>query len=180
MKNIADRKFSKSEVLDFLRRQQFEYESSLSDQKQRIFSLLKEVEVLEKQIFEFKQKEQAISSALVTAVEKSKEIEKLAKLKYQGNLRKLAIFEGKFVNYYNAVRSKYPIDDDLIKVEDFLQKMDEIFQTDNLKNSRSKMFNHQTSINMEKSVNESGFNIDEALDNAGDLEQICKELGLME
>ena len=188
MKELQDKKYSLQEVKELLREQSFEYESSLSDQKERIFSLVRENEELKSEVKTFKEKELAISEALVSAISKAKDIEAAAKKKFEGNLMRLKVFEGKLVAYYKRLLNKYPLDDNLLSAEEFLDKMDAILGTDYMKEDVfSKMFKEQNpTASKNGSVSygnfapsDSGFDINEALNPSEDLEAICKELGLI-
>ncbi len=188
MKELQDRKYSAQEVKELLREEAFEYENTLSDQKERIFSLVKENETLKEEVKKYKEKESAISEALVSAISKSKEIELAAKNKFEGNLIRLKVFEGKLVSYYKRLLNKYPLDDNLLSAEEFLHKMDEILGTDYMKaDVFDKMFKEQNPTMRKGGVvdyrmyepSESGFDINEALNPSEDLEAICKELGLI-
>lgn len=188
MRELPDKKYSLSEVKELLREQSFEYETALSDQKERLFALLTENEKQKAEIAEYKANKDAVSNALVLAMNKANEIEKLAKQRFETNLIRLKVFDSKMVAYYKRIIAKYPLDENLIKTEEFLKKLDEILSTDYMNSpSPDKMFksNNPTFsyggkvMFNEISPNESGFDINEALNPNKDLEEICKELGLM-
>lgn len=187
MRDLEDKKYTLQEVKELLREQSFDYENALADQKERIFALIKENEQTLLELEKFKKKDEAISSALVLAVQKAKEIEKSAKKKFEGNLIRLKIFEAKLANYYKKLVEKYPLDDTLQKTEDFIKKMDEILGTDYLKlGGEEKMFKAENPtlltggyLNYMDIKSDSGFDINEALNPSEDLEEICKELGLI-
>ena len=186
MLDLEDRKYTKAEVAELLRKADFGYEGNLSDKKDRIFQLLAENKRLKKEVQIFKDKDQSVGKALMNAVSKAKEIEDTAKLKFQAGVNRLKVFESKFVNYYKLVMAKYPVDENLMQVDEFLKKMEEILCQDNFSktNDSKSMFknNMQQNHNMyDMSIpNESGFNINEALNPSKDLEDICRELGLIE
>ena len=188
MKELQDKKYTLQEVKELLREQSFEYENTMSDQKERIFSLVNENESLKKEVGKYKEKETAISEALVSAISRAKEIESQAKNKFEGNLIRLKVFEGKLVSYYKRLLDKYPLDDNLLSAEEFLNKMYEILGTDYMKTETfAKMFKEQNPTLKKGGAvdyamyepSDSGFDINEALNPSEDLEAICKELGLI-
>ncbi|MEG1519988.1 MAG: hypothetical protein RR458_03285 [Clostridia bacterium] len=183
--NLGEKKYTKAQVQELLRGEQFKYETSLSEQKERIFALVEENKLLKKEIANFKSKDEQVGKALVSAVERAKEIEDTAKKKFQGGLNRLKIFESKFANYYKMIIAQYPVDQNLAKVEDFLKSLDEVLMVDNMSTTNSKkMFNSKNNLgvssNLDASTSEFGFDFNEALNPSKDLEDICRELGLMQ
>lgn len=183
--NLEDRKYTKAQVQEVLRGEQFKYEVNLSEQKERIFELVEENKKLKKEISAFKAKDEQVGKALVCAVERAKEIEDSAKKKFQSGINRLKIFESKFASYYKMIMASYPVDQTLMQVEDFLKQLDTILEVDNMsgKDSAQKMFGGKSTQNIKKSADElsseSGFDFNEALNPSKDLEEICRELGLM-
>ena len=62
-------------------RQKSEYENTLFGQKERIFSLREENKKLKEELESYQKKDKQISSALVLALQKAREIEETAKIK---------------------------------------------------------------------------------------------------
>ncbi len=188
MFDLEDRKYTKAEVAELLRKQKFQYEENLSEKKDRIFDLVEKSKALIAENNTLKRKDKLVGKAIVDAVEKAKEIEDTAKKKFENGINRLKFFEGKFVNYYKKIQKKYPIDEDIMKLEDFLLKMDEVLNLDNMSKNEvsTNMFETNDYISAKEKQpsmlipNESGFDINEALNPSKDLEDICRELGLIQ
>ena len=186
MLNLEDKKYTKAEVLQLMRKAEFDYETNLSEKKDRIFQLLADNKKLVKEVQIYRDRDQSVGKALMNAVSKAKEIEDTAKMKFQAGVNRLKVFESKFVNYYKLVMTKYPVDENLMQVDEFLKKMEDILGQDNFSKNIDKqsMFKNTASQNPNmygvSIPNESGFNINEALNPSKDLEDICRELGLIE
>jgi hypothetical protein len=118
--------FSAAEVENYIKKTIFSYENKLSEQKDRIFSLLEENKKLLSELEEFKSKDAQVTKALVLAVSKAKEIEDAARQKYSMEIERLKAFHSKWVSYYALVKSKFPTNEDLLSAEEFLMKMDSV------------------------------------------------------
>ena len=94
--DIEKKGYKRTEVDEYLFALKNEYESKLTDQKNRIFQLKNELVEREKQLAEHKAKEGLISAALLKAVEKADEIEKLAAARYREEMSSLKAFHEKW------------------------------------------------------------------------------------
>lgn len=118
--------YSPAEVDSYINRLKLEYEDRLAAQKERIFDLVEELKSVKKELDDYHRKDDEISSALMNAVSKAKEIEAEAEARYESELNRLKIFHTKWVRYYNEIKERYPIDDGLMSVERFLLEMNRI------------------------------------------------------
>ena len=106
--DIEKKGYKKSEVDEYVFALKNEYESKLAEQKNRIFQLRNELTEREKQIAAFKSKTDLISTAILNAVQKADEIEKLAAARYRDEMQQLRAFHDKWQAHYNKMLEKYP------------------------------------------------------------------------
>lgn len=109
-------------------RQKSEYENTLFGQKERIFSLREENKKLKDELESYQKKDKQISSALVLALQKAREIEETAKIKSGLEMLRLKEFHVKWVSYYEKVQKLFPEDEKLKSAGIFLKKMQEILR----------------------------------------------------
>ncbi len=69
-----------------------------------------------------------MSKAIINAVTKADEIEKLTTLKYRQELERLKSFHDKWMGYYNKILQSYPLDDDLTAASRFNMQMKKILE----------------------------------------------------
>lgn len=180
-----------------------ENEGAVAAEKDRIFALLEENAELKQQNATLLRRDKLISDALVAAVEKAKEIESVAKRKCDLEIKRLRLFQAKWRQYFARVMEKYPVDQNLQKMQEFTRKVDEILgnesdQTDEAAQaqdvsgafatlrketatSSTAPFNPKEKIDAYMK-SESGFDMEEVLNPKGELnlEDLCRELGLMD
>ena len=180
-----------------------EYESKLSEQKNRIFQLKSELGVMEKRIAEYEAKRDMVASALVAAVEKADEIEKLTALRYREEMATLRAFHEKWQAHYNKLLEKYPDDSGLRALEKFNADLDGILSggtetitelekhfneeekrvvsaTERIKKATAKKSTTRPPSKelVSDAVSKSGFSFEEAWNPTDDLDTIMKDLGL--
>jgi cell division septum initiation protein DivIVA len=121
--------YSKEEVDGYINETVNEYEMRLSEQKERIFSQVEDVDKLKVELSTYKKRENYIAKAILSALEKADQIEQSARLKYDAEIEKLQLFYNKFLDYYNNMLTVYPTDDEIIKIGQFLKQMDNVMKT---------------------------------------------------
>lgn len=195
--------FTKAQVVSAMSRIKTENEGAVAAEKDRIFALLEENAELKQQNATLLRRDKLISDALVAAVEKAKEIESVAKRKCDLEIKRLRLFQAKWGQYFARVMEKYPVDQNLQKMQEFTRKVDEILgnesdQTDEAAQaqdvsgafatlrketatSSTAPFNPKEKIDAYMK-SESGFDMEEVLNPKGELnlEDLCRELGLMD
>ena len=190
-----------AEYENYIQKLVYSYEDKLSDQKERIFSLVEENKYLNGQLSVYKDKDAQISKALTIAVTKAKEIEDAAKLKYNMEIERLKVFHHKWVAYYADIKNKIPINDNVLSAEAFLIKMDKILGLDSEEfkisedagamaqfieeNKRLQNIQKQSDINNSAATippSESGLDMNEVLNpkNLPELDVLIKEMGILE
>lgn len=107
------------EVERYIVNQKNECENSLSEQKQRIFELKEALLKSENSLKEYKEKSETVGKAIIQAVAKADEIEKIALIKYRQEIERLKAFHDKWMAYYNRILRKYPLNEDLSAASKF-------------------------------------------------------------
>ena len=189
--------YRKSEVDEYVFALKNEYESKLADQKNRIFQMKNELIEKEKQLAAFKSKTELISTAILNAVAKADEIEKLAASRYREEMTQLKVFHEKWQAHYNRLLDRYPDDEGLRAVEKFNAAMNDIFSggtaavkeiEKQFEAERSRLETVSDASDEKKkpaktlaedSVSASGFSFEEAWNPKDNLGQIMKDLGLI-
>ncbi len=189
--------YKKSEVDEYVFALKNEYESKLAEQKNRIFQLKNELTEKEKQLSAYKSKTELIATAILNAVAKADEIEKLAASRYREEMTQLKVFHEKWQAHYNNLLDKYPDDEGLRAVEKFNAAMNDIFSggTAAVKEIEKQFEAEKSRLETvsgapeekkkpaktlaEDSVSASGFSFEEAWNPKDDLGQIMKDLGLI-
>ncbi len=193
MKFDIERKgYKKTEVDEYIFSLKNDYESKLTEQKNRIFQLRNELDEKEKKIAEYSAKAELISSALIHAVAKADEIEKLAQKRYREEISALRAFHEKWQAHYDALLKKYPDDEGLRAQSKFNSAMDEVLSggSEQLKEIESHFVSEQQRVEKvvsqapkktlaEDAVSESGFSFAEAWNPTDDLSKIMEDLGIL-
>lgn len=197
--DIEKKGYKKSEVDEYIFALKNEYESRLSDQKNRIFQLKSELVDKEKQLSSYKEKTDLIATAILNAVAKADEIEKLSAARYREEMNSLRVFHDKWQAHYNKLLDKYPDDEGLRAVEKFNRDMNDIFSggTSAIKEIEKQFESEKARLESvsasgaeekpkkaaktlaEDAVSKSGFSFEEAWNPTDDLGQIMKDLGLV-
>ncbi len=107
--SIEKKGYSISEVDDYILETELESSRALKDKQARIDELRQENKKLLKELESLKQKENSISSTLIFAQEKAKEIENNSKMKYEIELKNLDDFYAKWQGFFDELLIKYPL-----------------------------------------------------------------------
>lgn len=195
--DIEKKGYKKSEVDEYVFALKNEYESKLAEQKNRIFQLKSELTEREKQLAAFKAKTDLISSAILNAVQKADEIEKLAETRYREEMKQLKSFHEKWQSHYNKMLEKYPDDEGLKAIGKFNAAMDDILsggsaamkeiekqfdgERERVESAKAEVAPQpqQSKTLAEDAVSASGFSFEEAWNPKDDLSEIMKDLGLL-
>ena len=151
----------------------------------------------EKQLAAFKAKTDLISSAILNAVQKADEIEKLAETRYREEMKQLKSFHEKWQSHYNKMLEKYPDDEGLKAIGKFNAAMDDILsggsaamkeiekqfdgERERVESAKAEAAPQpqQSKTLAEDAVSASGFSFEEAWNPKDDLSEIMKDLGLL-
>ena len=195
--DIEKKGYKKVEVDEYVFALKNEYESKLNDQKNRIFSLRAELSEKEKQLDAYRSKVDLVSSAIIHAVAKADEIEKLAAARYREEIEQLKIFHEKWQAHYDKLLKKYPDDEGLKAQSKFNEELEKIFssgaeevatlerhfdsESERLDEKKSKKPAQKTKKGAtlaENAVSSSGFSFAEAWNPTDELEKIMEEIGI--
>lgn len=142
---------------------------------------------------EYSKSEKSAFKALKKAEEKAEETERKAEMSYVLEAERLKNFIDRFNGYFAYLIDKYPFYPEVVKANEIFNSVKNILGMDNGKDAVEKVkgvidkkgsvpFNPSARIeDYVSATSENGFNINDVL-NPGELklEDLCKELGLME
>ena len=109
--------YSKSEVELFLAEEGERNESIHKEQRERIDMLVEENKTLKKALQEYKNKENKIAEAIITAKENADKMTAEIKLRYMMELDRLNLFRAKWTGVYEELKERYGFDGDALNVE---------------------------------------------------------------
>ena len=123
---VSKKGYSPKEVEEYIAAVKREYEATIVKQRDRIKSLLEDKEKSERELAAYRAKTSQISKAIMNAVAKAEEIDRLSKLKYSQEITRLKAFHEKWTKYYEKIMDEYPLDSRLAAVGEFNRRMDKI------------------------------------------------------
>ena len=189
---LEKKKYKRADVEAMLAAYSAEYEQRLAEQREIIANLSKEKAYLLVELEKLSEKEKLISATLLRAESTAQELKEQAELQYSLEIERLNRFSVAWDAYFEKIKEKYPESSAVkraIKIKDKAKSVDKnrakkaINELDAmLGKDSSANFNPKSKIcDYIASTSESGFNLNEVL-NPGNikLEDICKELGLIE
>lgn len=190
---LKKRSYKRSEVNLMLEAYKTEYESRINEQRNRIQELISQNDSLCVECEKLKQKENLILLTLERAEKTALELKELSEKEYALEIERLKKFSEKWDAYFKKVKEKYPTSSAVKKAVGIKSKLDKsiklstpkevIDEMENLIDGKSKTkFQPKNKIRDYIAATENdGFNMEEVL-NPGDLqlEDLCKELGLLE
>ncbi|MGN1100414.1 MAG: hypothetical protein ACI4S9_08720 [Christensenellales bacterium] len=192
MKFSIERKgYNKNEVEAFINKVLRLTEEKLNEQRARIDELRELNANLVAQIKGLKQKENSIGYALQQANSKAEELESAAKVRYALEMQRLKSFQRRWAEQYNLIRHKYPTDSGLAEFESALfgmeKELGDIMRELNIPyeagDEYMRFYEEKKNLKVpepEEVKPEEGFSLAEALTPKETLEDLCKELGLIE
>lgn len=124
--SVVKKGYSPKEVEEYIASLKREYDSTIVKQRDRIKAMLEEQETAQKELNAYREKSSQISKAIVSAVSKAEEIERLSHLKYSQEITRLKAFHEKWTKYYDKIMDEYPLDSRLAAVGEFNRRMDKI------------------------------------------------------
>ncbi len=153
-------------------------------QEEYIELLKRENELLKKQVEILTNNQETVRVAMGKFIAKANSVQEVAEKTFNENMVRLKIYELKLISYYNKLILKYPIEEDLSSVEEFIVELKKVVNSDFFERENVDLFTSASSSDIAMTADmlppsESGFNFFEALHPDKDLEELCKELGLM-
>ena len=188
------KKYKAEEVQSLLDELKTEYNGKLAERNEEIFELNGKLKRMRAELESFKNRDSLISSSLQAAEEHAEKIRETERLQYELALARLNDFQLKWESYFEYLFEKYPyykITEQTLNIAvklkqvlgsgeaaiEKLGKLDDLIERE----TAAAQFNPKEKIEryIENDVN--GFNLEEVL-NPGELqlEDLCRELGLME
>lgn len=143
------------------------YESRLKEQQEALETLKERNRKLEALVSEYTAKEKAISESLIAAAQKSEELKKQAESLKEVENGSMALLAEQCRALLDELLRKYPDSGDIQRFEAFTDQLNGVLEE---------------SILDEAAIADGNFSMDEVLNPSKDLslEQLCKDLGLME
>ncbi len=193
---LKKKNYSAKEVSKIVENLTKENEQKLAEQRARIEELVLENNKLCATLKEYTKKEDFINNALIKAEQQASDTLLKAKMQYSLTIEKLKTFYDRWNAYFNRLYEKYPHYEEVSKANELKEKLKVILygsqtQSVNIVDELEKdlpreenggVFNPQSKINeYVAATSTNGFNLEEVL-NPGELEleDICKELGLID
>lgn len=189
---LAKRKYKRQEVEAILTAYKTQYDKITAEYKSRIKELASQNDVLTEEIERLNQKEKLILATLERAEQTSSVLIEQAEMQYALELETLKKFNAEWKEYFEKLQQKYPRDKLVKNTAKIKERLDNFPKKKNPKKAvqelsdlisdKSKEFNPKSKIQEYIAATGDGtFNMDEVL-NPGklELEDLCKELGLIE
>lgn len=190
---LKKRKYKKVQVETIINGIKGEYELKFIEQRDKIRELIRENNELKTKLEVYLDKEELIISTLTRAEATAKETEKNIELQYELEVKRLRNFVDKWNGYFKELKEKYPlypvakkaitIKDKFVSLSSKKTKAKEIVEElDKTLDGGKKQFDPKSKIrDYIATTSDNGFNMNEVLNpGALKLEDICKELGLIE
>ena len=118
--------YDKKEVDAYIEKMDAEKQASEKALRATVAQLKGELDEKQQKLDDFEKKARRISDALISAVSKADEIEKLAVYKYNQEMEQLKSFHARWVAYYARLMKKYPLSEELDAVKEFNDKVGRI------------------------------------------------------
>lgn len=184
--DVKKKGYDQAQVDEYLARLKEESYRETSELRQRVSELRAEIAEKNRIIEEFEAKKESIAAALIKAVEKADEIEKVANERYRAEMDQLRAFHAKWQAHYDALLKKYPDDAGLRAQSRFNEAIEELLCEDekgcefsaSYESEKARVSANKTTL-AESTASASGFDFNEAWNPTDDLSSIMTELGLM-
>ena len=175
---IVRKGYDRLDVDGYIANIEREFEKTHAAQLERIDMLKMEVSLKDKELKKYKDKESEINEALYTAIERAKEMDYTAKIRFTLEGERIKIFRSKWMNYCDKHRENLNIDANRDLLIDYLDNMDKeiakVMERDINLYSKVKRNTAEEDFIDEHNRNDS-FNLDD-INNPPDLKSICDEL----
>lgn len=193
---VDKKKYKRDEVIGLLRSLTDKFNEQLSELKANVSELKSENDKLKVELGVFKDKNSIIEASIKDAQEKASDTEERARLRYSLVMESLKRFSEKWNGYFEYLKTKYPLYSIIKKSAELKNKINAIMNDEDTEKSvsvindalseiieeKNQPFNPKEIINdYVAATGDNGFDLDEVL-NPGELqlEDLCKELGLLE
>lgn len=191
---LNKRKFKKDEVELIINKINSAYNERLAESFATINELKAENKKLSYELKTYQDQEDSIGISVKESVERAKEKDLLIEKKYNAEIVALKEFHENWSEYFEYIFEKYPLYPEIEKLKEITKNISKILLSEDnahnkvnkisgsLEKNNSKVFDPKKKIqDYVVATSDNGFNLDDVL-NPGELklEDICKELGLIE
>lgn len=176
--NIKRKGYSPEEVDNYISTLEKKYNEKLTEQTERIDALKLECAVKDKELAKYREKESDINEALLTAIEKAKEMDYTAKIRFTLEGERIKIFRSKWINYCDRQKENLRLRSERDTLAEYLDAMDreiaKVLERD-IGISANVRFNDAEKDYIDESKRNNGFNLDD-INNPPDLKRMCQEI----
>ena len=194
---LNKKKYKKAEVEAIITGYTNTFQQQKNEYEQRILELELDLKNTNQELLVYKEKEESISNALISAEKNVKESQDKLRIQYSLEVEKLKSFSKAIKGYFDYVLNKYPhynavkqANETYKKINELLANDDPVEAVNNVKtyfeknglSAKNQTFNPKSKIEeYVLATSDSGFDMNEVL-NPGklELEELCKELGLID
>ncbi len=194
---LNKKKYKKAEVEAIIAGYTNTFQQQKNEYEQRILELELDLKNTNQELLVYKEKEESISNALISAEKNVKESQDKLRIQYSLEVEKLKTFSKDIKGYFDYVLNKYPhynavkhANETYKKINELLASDDPVEAVNNVKtyfeknglSAKNQTFNPKSKIEeYVLATSDSGFDMNEVL-NPGklELEELCKELGLID
>lgn len=153
--NIEKNGYNKEEVELYIDKLNKDYQNELEEKRERINFLKNKLDTCEAELKKFKTKDENISVAMISAVEKAKQVEETSNNMYKLKLQQLNILYNRWESLLTAAIEKYPNlknENEEIKnlVSDFRKSIDSTVQAHGLNYSSDNKSNDKIKVLLNK------------------------------
>ncbi len=193
--DLDKRKYKRDEVIAIVEEVSSSFQETIDKLRSEVGILSEKNQRISGELALIRDREHLIDSALIDAKKQAEEILSKANLQYVAVIESLKKFSENWKNYFKMLSEKYPLYpavqqavqiketlDGILKGKDYAGSIQLLNEKIASANNTNIAFNPKKKIEEYiVATSDSGFNIDEVL-NPGELqlEDLCKELGLME
>lgn len=128
--------YNTTQVDNYISTLTLKYEEKLSEQKDRVFSMRNELNVLNQRLELYQAKDKQISKALVYAVEKADQIEASARKLYDLEIKRIGILYSKWQELADEIANKYGTDNGDTRVDELIEEFKKGLQSISEQNSK--------------------------------------------
>ena len=193
--DLDKRKYKRDEVIAIVEEVSSSFQETIDKLRSEVGILSEKNQRISGELALIRDREHLIDSALIDAKKQAEEILSKANLQYVAVIESLKKFSENWKNYFKMLSEKYPLYpavqqavqiketlDGILKGKDYAGSIQLLNEKIASANNTNIAFNPKKKIEEYiVATSDNGFNIDEVL-NPGELqlEDLCKELGLME
>lgn len=148
--SVVKKGYNPAQVDDFISKLQKESGTIAKDLRLKNSELLKQLETMRQSLDVYKSQEKAISDAFIEAHRHALQIESAADAAYDAELSNLRFFHARWTEYYRGITAAYPLNDAVISLATFMEKMTAVFKDKTDMSQLKKLFPAKDPAEQEK------------------------------